>query len=272
MCGGTHGIQLPDSDLDRQGSIPACAGEPSYPMAHRNIVRAYVGLSPRVRGNLAQVMASNRIARHQARSIPACAGEPDTTACSVPGHSERSIPACAGEPARVMRTLASSYRSIPACAGEPSCCDLLPLLPLCGSIPACAGEPSPRSPFISVTRIWVYPRVCGGTGHSASGHLDDAGSIPACAGEPAGHGAGLHRKIHQLSPRVRGNLHTDTSCLPGSIPACAGEPSLPPGKSRGRYRSKRSIPACAGEPPCRYAGHRFDDLGLSPRVRGNLSV
>ena len=30
-----------------------------------------------------------------------------------------------------------------------------------GSIPACAGEP--RSPEPDIYRVWVYPRVCGGT-------------------------------------------------------------------------------------------------------------
>ena len=71
------------------------------------------------------------------------------------------------------------------------------------SIPACAGEPSrlPRRP----TRLWVYPRVCGGT-------------IASLTHE---------RYPRGLSPRVRGNLCGGCRCVPrnGSIPACAGEPS-----------------------------------------------
>ena len=77
-------------NLERSGSIPACAGEPApgSPCAQRPAVYPRVcggtsislissavvtGLSPRVRGNLPQ-RSQTRSGR---RSIPACAGEPD---------------------------------------------------------------------------------------------------------------------------------------------------------------------------------------------------
>ena len=72
-----------------EGSIPACAGEPSRPRRTRRHRRVYprvcggtppydfefedsAGLSPRVRGNLSQPPPSAMCIR----SIPACAGEP----------------------------------------------------------------------------------------------------------------------------------------------------------------------------------------------------
>ncbi len=135
-----------------------------------------------------------------------------------------------------------------------------------GSIPACAGEPSSSNSTESTSR--VYPRVCGGT-------------------------STLNRalaRIPGLSPRVRGNhgRATGTDGAPGSIPACAGEPGpkvVPSGQRVG------SIPACAGEPvPLRVLADRYwvyprvcggtrnrtprfgTNRGLSPRVRGNLTL
>ncbi len=171
------------------------------------------------------------------------------------------------------------------------------------SIPACAGEPADA--LADVTRLTVYPRVCGGTSGGSGcsigrgglsprvrgNQANDAhnqvadGSIPACAGEPSGSGPSLSGSgvyprvcggtlggsrraamIVGLSPRVRGNL-------PALVPA------LPiPG----------SIPACAGEPVPgasqtdasrvypRVCGGTVSPIsmatplvGLSPRVRGN---
>ena len=77
------------TDLRQEGSIPACAGEPSWRLAptdysgvyprvcggtHNGVVlqtRGW-GLSPRVRGNPARGRRPGR----RLRSIPACAGEP----------------------------------------------------------------------------------------------------------------------------------------------------------------------------------------------------
>ena len=113
------------------------------------------------------------------------------------------------------------------------------------SIPACAGEPYSRRRLLS--RNWVYPRVCGGTiffilnPHTVSG----------------------------LSPRVRGNprylaLGDDRTW---SIPACAGEP---------RHDAHR-VPyaavyprVCGGTTVVTRSPHSAH--GLSPRVRGNLTL
>ena len=113
-----------------------------------------------------------------------------------------------------------------------------------GSIPACAGEPETNLPPDQATR--VYPRVCGGT---------------------------LMRQVllyrfRGLSPRVRGN-HAGGDALedhPGSIPACAGEPHA---RSYANTESKVYPRVCGGTD----AGLEgtFFHIGLSPRVRGNLT-
>ena len=154
----------------REGSIPACAGEPDCGRATSMAFRVYPrvcggtrwslfcpplswGLSPRVRGNplISISLFGGR------RSIPACAGEP-------------ALP-CLG------RCLYWVYPRV--CGGTPrwtisaSRCEGLsprvrgnrrgPLVAVVGlrSIPACAGEPS-ASPAARGSR-GVYPRVCGGT-------------------------------------------------------------------------------------------------------------
>ena len=90
-------------------------------------------------------------------------------------------------------------------------------------------------------------------------------SIPACAGEPLEQSLRIS-KAQGLSPRVRGNLFPLLSVFRRnrSIPACAGEPqtgtpSLPPTSVYPRVcggTSKQSLP-------------KVQDVGLSPRVRGN---
>ena len=97
-----------DDDDGFDGSIPACAGQPSPPSCRRlargvyprvcgatrsigKVTRPFKGLSPRVRGNLSlrihtpamglspRVRGNHRpLARHIPRpgSIPACAGQP----------------------------------------------------------------------------------------------------------------------------------------------------------------------------------------------------
>ena len=114
-----------------------------------------------------------------------------------------------------------------------------------GSIPASAGEPSSRR-TPSESR-WVYPRECGGTRWASRRSL----------------------AIRGLSPRVRGNpSHTaSTRRILGSIPASAGEPSTP-----GRWPPAHPVypRECGGT-----VGDRLGDAGpdgLSPRVRGNLSL
>ena len=114
-----------------------------------------------------------------------------------------------------------------------------------GSIPACAGEPRRQATAGALDR--VYPRVCGGTGTSAAPHR-------SCPG---------------LSPRVRGNHRRLYRPVMGvrSIPACAGEPSTEPL----RDASKRVYPRVCGGTLRRTTTDSVR-RGLSPRVRGNLSL
>ena len=114
-----------------------------------------------------------------------------------------------------------------------------------GSIPACAGEPSVCA--TAGLRRKVYPRVCGGT------------RLPRQPSEvPYG-----------LSPRVRGNRRFLIRRYRRlrSIPACAGEP-CPPGRRsarRGVYPRVCGGTLASARSACSVAG-------LSPRVRGNLSL
>ena len=184
-----------------------------------------------------------------------------------------------------MRRSASSRRGLsPRVRGNPP-----PILSGAnghGSIPACAGEPRC---FPAALRLpTVYPRVCGGTStHPLRSHLHP-GLSPACAGEPGTcHGLPSATRVyprvcggtcrrgwnheHQLglSPRVRGNHERarPDGNLVGSIPACAGEP----GTAQGIARRAAVYPrVCGGTFP--QVADTGDRLGLSPRVRGNLSM
>ena len=276
------------------GSIPACAGEPSRSGPPSTTSRVYPrvcggtrsvwsrlsgapGLSPRVRGNrrAASPPACNP------GSIPACAGEPSGRLAG--GARSRVYPRVCGGTSEVRIAQPRVIGLSPRVRGNPLA--LIGQALLDGSIPACAGEPS----FFDVRDEpqGVYPRVCGGTNLRVA--------LPPA---PSG-----------LSPRVRGNrpVRAPARALPGSIPACAGEPCQPPRGGavdevyprvcggtlhlqmpvppiRGlspRVRGNPdgagnptpkggSIPACAGEPwsgihPALVSG------GLSPRVRGNLT-
>ena len=143
----------------RQGSIPACAGEPSddldpdgdrmvYPrvcggtLCQSNDPGPAQGLSPRVRGN---PLASPALTCGK-WSIPACAGEPDKGQCRAARRFRRGLsPRVRGNPAHAA-FYAPEIRSIPACAGEP-------IRQL-----ARAGV------------AMVYPRVCGGTSRKRRRH------------------------------------------------------------------------------------------------------
>ena len=76
-----------------------------------------------------------------------------------------------------------------------------------------------------------------------------------------------------LSPRVRGNPRprAGTGCGNGSIPACAGEPH-PAVATAGRGRRWRRVypRVCGGTQTGKYFA--ILDVGLSPRVRGNLGA
>ena len=154
----------------RQGSIPACAGEPQrqslvcqrlgvYPRVcggtpqHIGVVTFTPGLSPRVRGN----HKYDGYAILDQRSIPACAGEP--TLMPQPEHSITVYPRVCGGTAQVFNLPFGERGLSPRVRGN------LNISYVCrypvGSIPACAGEPSPLHD-LSISH-WVYPRVCGGT-------------------------------------------------------------------------------------------------------------
>ena len=171
------------------------------------------------------------------------------------------------------------------------------------SIPACAGEPIVRNR--SACLAAVYPRVCGGTTGVCNSGVSESGlsprvrgnhpyfgrnqaptrSIPACAGEPPR--PWRDRAPHRVYPRVcGGTVAVNTVMLyeKGLSPRVRGNRTLPCSLRMAR----RSIPACAGEPvpPVLFEdskkvyprvcggtdleiGRVGDDVGLSPRVRGN---
>ena len=273
------------------GSIPACAGEPDtitlaggksavYPRVcggtpasgRKCVVGA--GLSPRVRGN----PLLGRVRVVAAGSIPACAGEPGVQAAVVVGGGvyprvcggtrysdltsalQRVYPrVCGGTGAGPAGPPGRSGLS-PRVRGNPASC----AAPRAGrrSIPACAGEPPTVSYRPSPCR--VYPRVCGGTGHSTDTSRPTRVYPRVCGGTPSRPGASWTG--WGLSPRVRGNPNRFLTVCPSSrsIPACAGEPltGWRPAAGPGVYPR-----VCGGTSdglaPSSWSG------GLSPRVRGN---
>ena len=260
--------------------------------------RADWGLSPRVRGNPGECPSWWPLRR----SIPACAGEPRwRMACARPRRVYPRV--CGGtstssSSATCIRGLSPRVRGNRLAAA--------PARARAGSIPACAGEPcraAGRPPLSG-----VYPRVCGGTDLARDGGPGDeglsprvrgnppgraairahGGSIPACAGEPRRRTrpAGRHRVYPRvcggtkngiiqwagregLSPRVRGNpgAALPAHVPPGSIPACAGEPRGARHPPRGAWVYPR---VCGGTLRARRFGAAL--MGLSPRVRGNLTT
>ena len=246
---GNRGAVAQAREID--GSIPACAGEPSTFRMASSLGRVYPrvcggtsaavmsgspdrGLSPRVRGNpSAPVLTLSSFG-----SIPACAGEPRTA--NLPSMLSRVYPrVCGGTEFSV---LADNYALglSPRVRGNHRRRHLA-VVPR-GSIPACAGEP--RCPRWTRRWRWVYPRVCGGTLLPVA---------PALA-------------VEGLSPRVRGNQlrHRQPRLRGGSIPACAGEPcwgaATPP--------ACRVYPRVCGGTAAAQTQWRWSE-GLSPRVRGN---
>ena len=237
-----------------EGSIPACAGEPTPGVSGERSKRVYPrvcggtvcgkahlpgaeGLSPRVRGNLLRPVSGG----HWRGSIPACAGEPDFVYCFNDGGGVYPR-VCGGTfaghfEAALERGLSPRVRGNPWIEGKANA--------MHGSIPACAGEPPCQS---RTWRTWrVYPRVCGGT-------LSMSISTPITTG---------------LSPRVRGNpsMLTSLLSLAGSIPACAGEPTR---SAASRRRTGVYPRVCGGTPDDRILARPAQ--GLSPRVRGNLKA
>ena len=137
----------------------------------------------------------------QTGSIPACAGEPNAGHMFSPLYEV--YPRVCGGTGLPMKNLRVSSGLSPRVRGN---LDKAVDAHLdTGSIPACAGEPRRRARWNR--KLWVYPRVCGGT--QVVAWLED--------------------QLLGLSPRVRGN--PTAHCMPlsffRSIPACAGEPPAP---------------------------------------------
>ena len=259
------------SQLRRQRSIPACAGEPSlwrkdgvavkvyprvcggtkadvnkrlqsrvYPRVCGGTLRSRYGkwveygLSPRVRGN----RELNHRFQVLPRSIPACAGEPSRkrgSTCCV-----RVYPRVCGGTVFKASTYPAGVGLSPRVRGNRRL--LTDTLHPLGSIPACAGEPGRHETYQQSET--VYPRVCGGT-------IMPSRPLPLWGG---------------LSPRVRGNrfIHAAQRSAAGSIPACAGEPFV---CTSSHVRTRVYPRVCGGT----IARWRFLAWlrGLSPRVRGN---
>ena len=233
------------------GSIPAGAGEPSYPDYKAVVVGVYPrgcggtigglpkllaaqGLSPRVRGNRIHVAR----VEGECGSIPAGAGEP-----SYPDYKAVVVGVyprgCGGTIGGLPKLLAAQGLS-PRVRGNHRYNGWC--LQQRRSIPAGAGEPDPPSKFALLKT--VYPRGCGGT-------------IPL---------ANAPRSVEGLSPRVRGNQnHVGPGQVPGrSIPAGAGEPLLP---QQPQLDNEVYPRGCGGT--CFRVRYLGLPPGLSPRVRGN---
>ncbi len=235
-----------------QGTIPACAGEPSagagagwrpgdYPRVRGGTkiltfkMLTYEGLSPRARGNQIRAAMQERFRG----TIPACAGEPDGRICV--GRQLRDYPRVRGGTTHGWLTLHHHRGLSPRARGNQ--CPLGAAFCPHGTIPACAGEPCSRSPCR--TCPGDYPRVRGGTKS-----LDD--DLKGCKG---------------LSPRARGNQGPPRgrAVSEGTIPACAGEPL----SSSPRRTVTRDYPRVRGGTvpmSCKISCV----TGLSPRARGNL--
>ena len=131
-------------------SIPACAGEPPRQYRHGNQREVYPrvcggtafvattplaapGLSPRVRGNRPETVASSQ----DRRSIPACAGEPMRSSSTVRGGGVYPR-VCGGTIEQDVVEVAKAGLSPRVRGNRGAVGDCAALL---GSIPACAGEP-----------------------------------------------------------------------------------------------------------------------------------
>ena len=200
------------------GSIPACAGKPTYPAisfalqrVHPRVrgeatwtdVKVWVdwGPSPRARGS----QAIARPASPPDGSIPACAGKPSGT--TLPCGRSRVHPRVRGEAGDLSGYARCYLGPSPRARGSHEAME--DYLFYRGSIPACAGKPTRRISRDTAGR--VHPRV---RGEARPTHL----YAPPVRGP---------------SPRARGSLVV-TKSSPSyrrSIPACAGKPTSRQGRS-----------------------------------------
>ena len=276
----------------RQGSIPACAGEPPvvsvspsnpgvYPRVCggtagiRILAAGQAGLSPRVRGNRRRGGPKPA----GGGSIPACAGEPNGNALT--GYAGQVYPRVCGGTAMAPKSCLLPAGLSPRVRGNLRAAVVRVVKR--GSIPACAGEPRPDRRRRRPRPPGVYPRVCGGTrlrqpvlpppwglSPRVRGNLNPPGygnpafgSIPACAGEP--NGWRQRSKRNRVYPRVCGGTYmvmASRSRTSGLSPRVRGNP----GFRTSVHSRMRSIPACAGEP--QYAGKPCWTPSVYPRVCG----
>ena len=197
------------AEARRDGSIPACAGEPRCCPAPTPVPSVYPrvcggtatntdikipnsGLSPRVRGN----RAAGGEPTGAGGSIPACAGEPGGAGYD-PGGKRVYPRVCGGTMAAVPSRL-MAYGLSPRVRGNLLNEGDLGSCPR--SIPACAGEPP--FPDLEDQLVGVYPRVCGGTFSGWRFVPSEIGLSPACAGEPTS--APRRRRRRRVYPRVCG--------------------------------------------------------------------
>ncbi len=196
-----------------------------------------MGLSPHARGNPGKLGAfSGRMG-----SIPACAGEPIDTRSLLRGFAV--YPRMRGGTTLCACEVVPEPGLSPHARGNPF--PFAAEVSMVGSIPACAGEPKQASR--DHRKMWVYPRMRGGT----MNHRDyDAWLVG-------------------LSPHARGNhVGQGTNAgVYGSIPACAGEPTI-----------VCLWLALSWVYPRMRGGTQIHQilihglLGLSPHARGNLAV
>ena len=165
---GNRGV-IP-AHLLKEGTIPACAGEPpaeppsdsrawDYPRVCGGTPdtpprwNCLSGLSPRVRGN----RDAGHTSANQIGTIPACAGEPSRRPARPA--KRRDYPRVCGGTTWTSGRRFRTWGLSPRVRGNQNisaviCTDA-------GTIPACAGEPRGSPSSCSLPRD--YPRVCGGT-------------------------------------------------------------------------------------------------------------
>ncbi len=172
-----------------KGTIPACTGEPQesesgtavagdYPCVHggtsqKNDADARPeGLSPRARGNPAQLSAR----RVSVGTIPACTGEPLHHRLRYRSH--RDYPRVHGGTAARALDAQTDEGLSPRARGNLGALVVLPNE--AGTIPACTGEPARRRLTTCARRD--YPRVHGGTLRADSIGLMMLGLSPRARG------------------------------------------------------------------------------------------
>ena len=171
---GTHNNR--SGTPDREGIIPACAGNTSLCRASIHFTS---GSSPRVRGTL-QIKQRYSVLRG---IIPACAGNTSITMLTCEPVWDH--PRVCGEHPSLRPYFASFAGSSPRVRGTHPARHHRPART--GIIPACAGNTWTTRPCTPASRD--HPRVCGE-------HMPPAIMSPDCMGS---------------SPRVRGTHHTTSS-------------------------------------------------------------